>query len=133
MSFTNSVKRTAFFRRERGIGKLTLLVFGTIVVALVFSANQILPFYYYFYELQNQMESVIRVAGTETDQEIRKKLMYHIKKMEIPADPEALKIERHGRKMIITLPYQEVFYLTYKGKTYDLYVFKFNAHAEGPF
>jgi hypothetical protein len=116
---------------ERGIGKLTLAVFGTILFAIGFAAYNIIPFYYYYFELVNQMEAVIRVADTENDQAIRKKLLYHIKKMQIPAVPEDLKIEREGHHMKISLSYEEVFFLTFKGKDYDIYRFPFTAYAEG--
>ena len=115
------------------MGKLTLAVFGTVTAVLVYSAYEIGPFFYDYMELENQMQSVIRVAGEYTDAEIRQKLLYHIKKMEIPADPEQLRIERYANSMKISLPYQEVFYVTYRGKDYDLYTFKFNAAAEGNF
>ena len=119
--------------RERGIGKITLLVFGLVFGVAGYCAWEILPFYYYYYELVSQMQTVIRVASTDTDQEIRQKLMYHIKKFEIPADPEDLKISRDGHTMSISLPYEEVFYLTYQGKDYDIYKFPFFAQAEGKF
>ena len=118
---------------EAGIGKLTLLVFGSIVAAAVYAAYNILPFYYYFYELQNQMEQLIKVASTETDREIRQKLWAHVKYMQIPAQPENLRIEREGNTMRISLPYDEVFYLTWRGKDYTLYTFNFDAYAEGQF
>ena len=120
-------------RRELGIGKITVLVFGTIASALIYSGYCIFPFYYYYLELQNHMEQVIGVASTDTDQEIRQKLLYQIKKMQIPANPEDLKIERGDRTMKISLPYDEVFYITWRGKDYDLYTFNFVAAAEGRF
>lgn len=120
-------------RNNRGIGKLTLLVFGLLLAAIVYSAYRILPFYYYYFELVNHMEQVIKVASTETDQELRKKIVYHMKKMQIPASPEELKIVRDGNHMLISLKYEEIFYLTFRGKDYDIYKFKFDARAEGDF
>ncbi len=120
-------------REERGIGRLTLIVFGTIGAIAAFCAYQIVPFYYYYFELLNQMEAVIRVAGIEDDRKIRGKLDYHIKKMQIPAEIDQLKIVREGNHMKLSLKYEEVFYITYRGKTYDLYVFPFLAQVEGNF
>ena len=77
------------------------------------------------------MEAACRVASEYNDKEIRTKLQYHIKKMQIPARPEDLKIYRGGGKISISLPYREVFYVSWKGKDYDIYVFNFNAKAEG--
>ena len=69
----------------------------------------------------------------ETDQSIRKKLEYHLKKMEIPADIADVKINREGNRIQISLKYKEIFYIKYRGKTYDLYVFPFHAEAVGTF
>ncbi len=126
--------RALFERRtERGLGKLTILVFGTIAAVVGYCAYHIIPFFYYFYELRSHMEQVIKVADVENDTEIRRRLMYHIKKYELPAEPESLVIERDGRHMKISLPYDEIFYVTWQGKDYDLYVFHFHAYAEGNF
>lgn len=118
---------------EGGIGKFTFLVFGSLIAAVVFYGYNVGPFYYDYYEIVQQMESVIRVAQTEDDVSIRRKLMYHIKKLGLPVRPDELVIERGDRYMKISLPYREVFYVTYKGRDYILQTFDFNAHAEGPF
>jgi hypothetical protein len=117
----------------RGVGKLTLLVFGAIVGAGIYAAYHILPFYYCYFEITNQFEQAIKVASTYTDKEIRDKLLYHIKKLELPVEPEDLKIEREAGRMRISLPYEEVFYVTWQGKDYDLHTFEFHAYAEGAY
>ena len=122
----------------RGASKLTLAVFLTLFGIALYLAYNILPFYYYYFELIHQMEAVIRVANTDSDDEIRKKLVYHIRHMEIPvgSDEElssALRIERLNGEMKISLPYEEIFFVTWQGKDYDLWKFKFRAHAEGRF
>ena len=119
--------------REHGIGRITLLVFGAIFAALIYAGFKILPFFYYYLEMENQMQQVIRIASTTTDQEIRDKLLYHMHWSKLPADDKDLKIERIGQHMRISLPYSEVFYVEWNGKVYDLYVFEFNAFAEGDF
>jgi hypothetical protein len=113
--------------RARGAGLLTWIVFGTVIAAGAFAAYQILPFYYYYYELRNHFEQVIKVASLETDAEIRKKLMYHIKKYQIPCEPEDLKIERSDDTMTVSLAYDEVFYIRFNGKEYTLHTFHFDA------
>lgn len=118
---------------QSGVAKLTMLVFGVIIAAALYSAYYILPFFYYYYDLVNQMEQLIRVASTNTDKEIREKLMYFITRYEIPAKPEDLKIIREGQRMKISLPYQEVFYISWAGRDYDLHTFSFVAQAEGQF
>ena len=138
MRSLNSVKfypKLKSFRpfKQSGAAKLTIVIFGALIATTLYCAYHILPFFYYFYELENQFRTVIGVASTHTDQEIRQKLMYHIKKMEIPMDPQDLKIRREGNMMRISLPYEEVFYVTWKDKEYDIYTFKFHADVEQPF
>lgn len=116
---------------SRGAGAITYIVFGLIVGVVGFVGYKVIPFYYYYYDLMNQFEQVIKVASVETDAEIRKKLMYHIKKYQIPCEPEDLRIERSEETMTIRLQYQEVFYITWQGKDYTLRTFDFDATTTG--
>lgn len=119
---------------ERGVGNLTLIVFTLIAGVIVWLGFSIGPFFYYYYELLNQFDAHIRVASMYTDKEIREKLMYHIKKLEIPMEsPEDLEIRRDGQRMTIRLKYKEVFYVSWQDKDYDLHVFHFDAKSEGQF
>ena len=118
---------------ELGASWLTISVFLVIIGSIVFCAYKIIPFYYYYFEMQNQMEQIIQIAGTETDQEIRKKLEYHMKSLQLPVKPDALKIAREGKTIKVSLHYTEVFYIHFNGKDYDLHEFKFHAFASGPF
>ena len=118
-------------RDERGVGSLTLLVFGLIFAAIVYVGFEVLPFFYYYYDLQNQMESMVRVASEENDETIRKRLLYYIHKYQMPVRDEQLRVYRSGGKIYLDLEYREVFYVSFKGKDYNLRVFPFHAHAEG--
>jgi hypothetical protein len=118
---------------KRGAGKLTVSVFLVLIGTVLFCAYKVLPFYYYYYELQNQMAAAIRTASVYNDAEIRKKLWTQIKWMQIPAKPEALKIERFDGRMRISLPYSEVFYITWQDKEYDIHTFDFIAQEEGKY
>ena len=69
----------------------------------------------------------------DTDEEIRRKLMVFIKQYQIPVEEEALRIERNGNVMRISLKYQEVFYITFREKDYTLRTFDFDATTEGKF
>ena len=118
------------YNKQKGAGKLTLLVFGVIAFVLLYCAYNIMPFYYYYYELQNQFESHAQAAQMYTDKELRSKLMYHIEHVQIPLKkPEDLKIDRSNGVITISLKYREIFYITYQGKDYDLWVFDFNPKA----
>lgn len=121
-------------RAEKGAGSLTLVVFGALVIAVVYSASKILPFFYYYYDLQNQMATLISVAQDNSDKEIRKKLLRFMEKAGIPAGDKDLLIKRkENNTMTISLPYKEVFYITFRGRDYIIYTFYFHAHAEGRF
>ena len=54
-----------------------------------------------------------------------------MKKMEMPAEIDDVRIERSGKTMRISLEYDEVFYVTWQGEEYDLHTFHFHAYAEG--
>lgn len=120
-------------KREHGAGALTLLVFGTIIGAFLYAAYSIAPFYYYYYELQNHFEQTIPIAGTETDMEIRRRLLYHIRRYELPVEDEQLSIVRSGNIMSISLRYTEVFLIEWDGKELLRWDFPFHAHAEGEY
>ncbi len=118
----------------RGVGRLTLIIFTALVGSILYLIYNIGPFFYYYYELLNQFQAHIRVASTYTDQEIRDKLLYHIKKLAIPIDePDDLEISRSGQMMTIRLKYQEVFYITWQDRDYDIYTFDFDAKVEDKF
>ena len=115
---------------ESGASKLTLLVFGLIAGVVGFVVYNVLPFFYCYYEMQNQMDQIVRVASTVDDAEVRKRLWYHVKKCEIPAEPEDLHIERTTDGLKVWMPYQEIFSVPWGDKEYEIYTFKFYPNAE---
>lgn len=126
-------QRGAFQRghsAENGLSKWTVLFFGALTAAIVTAAYQIIPFYYYYYELLNQMSALARVASAHTDQEIRTKLNYHIKRMEIPLAIDEIEIARGVDRIQISAEYKEVFYLTFRDKEYDIHTFHFRAYVD---
>ncbi|MCB0353222.1 MAG: DUF4845 domain-containing protein [Bdellovibrionales bacterium] len=117
-------------RREAGLSKWTVLVFGLLTVSVLFVAYHVLPFYYYYYELLNQINSLAEVASSNTDQEIRNKLYYHIKKMKIPVEKDEISIARYDNRIQISVEYDEVFYITFRDKDYDIHTFHFQAYVD---
>jgi hypothetical protein len=117
-------------RQARGVGRLTLLVFGSMLAVLIFCAYHILPFYYCYFELQEQFHTLLTVANVHTDRELRDKIKAHMKRMEIPADVSDVQIVRGARKISMSLDYQELFFLRFRGKEYELHTFKFRVYAE---
>ncbi len=116
---------------ERGIGKLTFLVFAAVLGAAIYSGYIVFPFYYNYFEIQNQMDQVVRVAATYSDQELREKLNYHIKHMKLPVEPEDLRLFRQDGEIKISLEWDEVFYINWRDKEYTIEEFHFHAHSEG--
>ena len=120
-------------RNQLGVGKLTLLIFGSIVFSGFYYAYNVLPFYYYFYELRSQFQACIRMGSEETDEEIRKRVYAKIDELEIPADKETLVLQRNGNRMHIRIRYREYFDIYWKGKRYNIQKFDFDADMEDKF
>ena len=116
---------------QAGVGKLTLGVFGLIIFVVLYVAYHVLPFYYYFYELQGNMDRMVTVASVENDKTIRQRLLYQIHWMQIPARDEDLILERiDARRIKISLKYKEVFFIRWGEKDYVIREFPFHAYAE---
>jgi len=117
--------------REKGATNLSYMLTILVVLAGVFSASQILPFYYSYYELLGGRDANA-VNGREIrDQQIIEGVNRVIRKNNIPADIELLKINRLEDKIIISLDYEEVFYVDFgSGYDYDIWVFKFSPRVE---
>ena len=103
------IRRSRFRSSEKGLGKYTVIFFGTIFGITAYLAYQILPFYYYYYELQAHFDQIVRVASAETEESIRKKLGDHMKWMEIPADINDVNISRGPKSVQLSLSYSEYF------------------------
>jgi len=130
-AWIGSIGRGYFPGRRQGAAKITLMVFGTILAVAIFCAYHILPFYYYYFELQEHFHSLVRVASVHTDQELRVKIRDYLRRMDIPAVVDDVKIERAAGRILIELRYEEVFFVTFRGEEHDLHTFKFHVKAEG--
>lgn len=119
-------------RRDGGQTRLGLLLFLLLLVAGVWAGFKIIPFYYYYNEIQGLMDAQAAKASLFSDEKIRKELLKRIRKLEIPInDPEDLKINRFDGKIVIDLKYEEVLYIDLgEDRVYDLWIFKFNPHVE---
>jgi len=118
---------------EHGVGRLTALVFVLIVGALSFAAYNIVPFYYYNFELINQMEALVATADRNNDAVLRKKIGAVMKALEIPAEERDVQIDRRDGVISMSVAYQEIFYVRWGGKDYDIYAFPFRASVSGAF
>jgi hypothetical protein len=120
-------------KREHGIARLTLAVFLPLLFVGLYAAYHITPFYYNYFELQNQMDSLVRVAGVYTDEELRRKLATQMKVLEINASIDDVRIERFGNTMRMSLQYEETFWIEWKGEEYEVHTFDFDATVERDF
>ena len=112
------------------LGLLFSLIFGGIVFYFCWL---VVPFYYYYYDLEGLMQAQANKAQVLTDKEIRKNILKHIDKIGVPIDREDdLRIYRSHNKIEISLAYSEVLYVDLgEDRVYDLHVFDFYPHAEG--
>jgi hypothetical protein len=122
-----------FSSYERGLSNLTLLIFVPLALALGFIAYEVTPFYYNFFELENQMHSLIKVAEVHTDEELRRKLKTHMKRMDLPIGAEDVEMRRFGNSMKMWVSYEETLFFTWSGEDHELYTFEFDAVAEDDF
>ncbi len=117
--------------KEKGASNLSYMLTILVLLAGIFSASQILPFYYSYYELLGEMEAKAVNGREVSDQQIIEGVNNVIRKNNLPADIDSLKINRLDDKIIISLDYEEVFFVDFgSGYDYDLWVFKFSPRVE---
>jgi hypothetical protein len=118
---------------EAGAGRLTVLVFGALVAALIFVGYQVIPFYYYYFEFSNQLQGLVSGADRHNDVTMRSKVVRIMEQLEIPATERDVQIDRRDGSVGITVQYTEILFFSFRGKDYDLYEFRFRASAQGAF
>lgn len=118
---------------QKGLSYLTLLVFGTLFFGIGYYISHVAPIMYGYWELDNHMQTIIRLADQLTDDEIRKRLKITIKEQEIPLAVDKIVIFREKNHMIISAKYKKTFKVVIRGKEYWKQDFKFKLYAEGDF
>lgn len=90
--------------KERGGGKLNLLLTLLIVGALVFAGVKVIPVYVNNYELQDSMETEARfaVANRATPVQIRQEVWKKVVELGVPAKQDNLKVT-YGQDGLIQL------------------------------
>jgi hypothetical protein len=118
---------------QRGVTNIGYLLTILLILASIFAISQIGPFYYSYYELRGEMDAKAVMGKDLSDARITEGINQVVKKNNIPANIEDLKINRFEDKIIISLEYEEVFYVDFgSGYDFDLWVFKFNPKVERP-
>lgn len=115
---------------NKGYTKFTCIVLFCLALILLFILYKVIPFYYYYFEIKNQMFALSKVANIETDMEIKEKLYEQIKYLKIPATKDDITINRTSDTIQISLKYKEILYVTINNKDYDLYIFDFLANVQ---
>ena len=118
------------FSNSLGLGKFTIIFLALFLSVFGYTAYYVGSFYYYFYEIQNQIASAAKVASIDSNVVLRRKIWYHVKKLGLPVVAKDLRIDRYGNGIRIWLKYTEVFSVPWKGKKHVIHKFHFNAHAE---
>src|SRR5437868_3713888 len=107
---------------QKGITKLGLLITVVVFGSAIYLALQVANFFYCFYELEGLMEFQGKKAQEFTDAEMRETIFNRIKELDVPIDdPQQIKINRVGQKIIIESSYDEVLFVEFRGKEYDLH------------
>lgn len=122
--------KSTSFHSELGLGKLTLIVFGLIIGTVTFVSYHVMPFYYYYFEFQNQAEQLVRVAQTHTDEQLRDKMYTHAAWMGIPVERHDIQVKRWGEHVQIEVVYSETFSVEYDGEDHEIHTFDFHVFAE---
>ncbi len=118
-------------KTQNGMSNIGILLFILLVLSGVYTSSQVIPFYYSYYELQGLMDSQAEKANEFKDGEIIRVLSKAIQKLDIPADPEDIRINRYAGSIVIEMNYSEIFFVDFgEGYDYNLWEFKFNPRAE---
>ena len=119
-----------FRGNNKGYTRLVNAMLICLALVVAFILYKVIPFYYYYFEIKNQMVAISNLASTQTDSEIKEKIYEQIKFLKIPATKDDIDVQRTSHKIKITLKYNEILYITINNKDYDLYVFNFLAKVE---
>ena len=111
---------------NKGYTRPIIIMLSIIAFLIILILYKIIPLYYYYFEIQNQMITLSKDAAIKTDLEIKEKLHEQIKYLQIPATKDDIAIQRSGAKIKITIKYKEVIYFTINNKDYDLFVLNFS-------
>jgi hypothetical protein len=119
------VERSA---RERGEGRLGLLLALALLGTGIFLGVKIIPVRINAYEFRDFVQEECRYAATRNnDAEIFKRIIDKAKELEIPLDRKNIQMERTTREMIITAKFEQPIDLKF-----TKYVFKFDQKERAP-
>ena len=86
-------------RPESGRGKVATVIVSALIVVVGFVGYNVVPFYYYYFELTNQLRALISTADRNNDAAIRARVMRIVRELEIPADDTTSIASGSGRRL----------------------------------
>ena len=107
-----------------------LIRLGSLILVL-FLGYKVVPFYYYYFDIQSNCAQLLRNAAVESDEELRRDLIEVVRRNGIDKEARDIGIQRIGGRIKIWLNYQEDLEVSLMGKSFTLYRFDFTPTAEG--
>jgi hypothetical protein len=102
-----------------------------IVILVIFLGYKVVPFYYYYFDIQSNCAQVVRNAAVQSDEELRRNLLEVVRRNGIEKEARDIGIQRIGGRIKIWLNYQEDLDISLMGRSFTLYRFDFTPTAEG--
>ena len=120
-------KTFSFSAGTKGISNLGTLLTVLILSVCIYFGSQVVPFYLHYVEMEGHMDAMAEKATVKKDKQIREFLEDQMRKMDIPAEPKDLRIQRGGGYMLIELYWEEVLVLDLgEDRYWELWTFEFH-------
>ena len=105
MSRTQKQKRRQ--RAQRGAGKLKAIIVTAILFVGVVAAWKVVPPYSAEYQLNDKIQEIARfsVVNSESEQQVRDKVLKTIQDLDIPATNENIKVIANKSRVSILIDY----------------------------
>jgi cell division protein FtsL len=115
-------------RRQRGEGRLGLLISLVILGIAIFLAVKIIPVRVNAYQFKDFMRQECRFAAVrQQDNQVAQRILTKAEELGIPLEKQNLKLQRTTSEMIISASYEQPIDLKV-----TTYVYRFNATERAP-
>jgi len=100
-------KQTRRQRAQRGAGKLKAIIVTAILFVGVVAAWKVVPPYSAEYQLNDKIQEIARfsVVNSESEQQVRDKVLKTIQDLDIPATNENIKVIANKSRVSILIDY----------------------------
>ncbi|HMO02727.1 MAG TPA: hypothetical protein PKD37_07045 [Oligoflexia bacterium] len=114
-----------------GLGSLATFILFVVVGSCVYLGYKIIPIFYNYYELQNQMDQMVRTADVLSNNEILTRIKKIVQEYNIPVKEENITVDRSHDRIILKAAWSDDLAISWKDKEYLLQTFYFEAISEG--